>query len=93
MMVQASEFPFVVIEVPKTSYHCQTKTLMRVVSQEYCMAVLLVFMSPAENTYPFSTLSNYQWRVTTLRNHLRTTHTTQSYNLNIPPSMHCWRDF
>jgi hypothetical protein len=33
-MVQASEFPFVVIEVPKTSYHSQTKTLMRVVSQK-----------------------------------------------------------
>jgi hypothetical protein len=28
------EFPFVVIEVPKTSYHSQNKTLMRVVSQK-----------------------------------------------------------
>jgi hypothetical protein len=31
-MVQASEFPIVVIKVPKTFYHSQTKTLMLVVS-------------------------------------------------------------
>jgi hypothetical protein len=34
MMVRTSEFPVVVLEVPKTAYHSQTKTLMQAVSQK-----------------------------------------------------------